>query len=478
MKVNSILPVFFKHFSIYSFAAILEKLSIFLLLPLYTNYLTKSEYAIVAVAFALSALILNLCDPGFSNGFMRFFEQSVNDKTSNLQYNSREYFSTYIFSLLIWTLLITIIVFAFKNQLFSLLCEQPKHYNFSIVILIFYIFFHTAAFSFLTYLRISGKSAKYALASLALTLGRIGLVVLLFYMSNNKINAIFLSFLIPNIFLFIFFLFSLRHLIQIKINIQLLKKFIQFGLPLMFTSLSFYILDISDRLIIKYFFSSGDYLALYDAQYKIASVLLMAITPLSILWPHIIYSYPTDIIQKKINDIFQIYVSILIILLLLLSFYSKNLILLFANREYIGSYLLIPLIGTGYIFFGIYNFFNISMHLENKTPIILAITVSAAVINIILNFIFIPLWNIQAAAATTSVSYAFMVLYSYYYSRKNNKINVDLFYFIKHISLAIIIIIFFYFVESSYSGNWIIILKIIILLLYIASFYRRIKIYG
>ena len=50
--------------------------------------------------------------------------------------------------------------------------------------------------------------------------------------------------------------------------------------------------------------------------------------------------------------------------------------------------------------------------------IVFRVTLISAIVNVVLNFILIPLWGISAAAITTTVAEALTFLISFYYSRK------------------------------------------------------------
>src|SRR5262245_37416915 len=64
---------FAKHSGIYAVGNALNRLGAFVLLPLYTRYLTPSEYGTLELFYALSALISTVLAVGLSHARLRFY---------------------------------------------------------------------------------------------------------------------------------------------------------------------------------------------------------------------------------------------------------------------------------------------------------------------------------------------------------------------------------------------------------------------
>lgn len=64
---------FFKHSSIYAVGSIINRLGAFLLLPIYTNYLTVQEYGALELFYAVLAVIGGLLSVGLAHATLRFY---------------------------------------------------------------------------------------------------------------------------------------------------------------------------------------------------------------------------------------------------------------------------------------------------------------------------------------------------------------------------------------------------------------------
>ena len=76
--------------------------------------------------------------------------------------------------------------------------------------------------------------------------------------------------------------------------------------------------------------------------------------------------------------------------MLLLSVLAKEIILLAATEGYLEAYRVIPLIAIAYLFFGMYYTVDVGVLLKGKTKYYVVITGIAAIVQLGLNFIFIP----------------------------------------------------------------------------------------
>jgi len=109
-----------------------------------------------------------------------------------------------------------------------------------------------------------------------------------------------------------------------------------------------------------------------------------------------------------------------------LSLFSKEIVHLFAEKpEYYSSYIIVPVILLSYVFSGIRLTASLGMLLTKNTKHIAWITLGAAGLNIVLNFIFIPVFGIIAAAINTLVSFIIFYIITQNFSDKYYKIPFE-----------------------------------------------------
>ncbi len=73
MNIQSDMKRLFKHSSIYAVGGILNRAGAFVLLPLYTSYLTPSEYGTLELVYGVTALVSSLLGVGLAHATLRFY---------------------------------------------------------------------------------------------------------------------------------------------------------------------------------------------------------------------------------------------------------------------------------------------------------------------------------------------------------------------------------------------------------------------
>ncbi|MEW6704304.1 MAG: lipopolysaccharide biosynthesis protein [Pseudomonadota bacterium] len=73
MSTNSAVGRFFRHSAIYALGNAMNRLGAFLLLPLYTRYLTVAEYGGLELFYAVSAVVSSLLSVGIAHATLRFY---------------------------------------------------------------------------------------------------------------------------------------------------------------------------------------------------------------------------------------------------------------------------------------------------------------------------------------------------------------------------------------------------------------------
>lgn len=179
---------------------------------------------------------------------------------------------------------------------------------------------------------------------------------------------------------------------------------LKMNLPLIIHTLSKHVLDVSDRIMISNMV--GDSAAgIYGTLYSISSLSLVVWTAINAsLIPYMfekIKDAQYSAISKVINPLFLIYAIITFLLTLI----SPEIVRLLATEEYYEAIYMMPAVAAGIFFTAIYNVFGNVLLYYKKTVCIMASTIVAATLNIVLNYIFIPKYGYIAAAYTTLLAY-------------------------------------------------------------------------
>ena len=196
-----------------------------------------------------------------------------------------------------------------------------------------------------------------------------------------------------------------------KPKFDYIKFAVGMSIPLIPSTLSATVLNASDKLIITKICGT-EATALYSVSYSVAAIA-------SILWGAINQAWAPWLMDslndKKFNDIKNASKKIitaysgLIILLMLL---APEIVLIMGGHSYYDAILVMPPV----ILAMLVNFlcaFNYDVaYFYGQTYLISLGAILAAIINLVLNYLFVPKYGYIAAAYTTFIGYLFMYIYN------------------------------------------------------------------
>lgn len=160
------------------------------------------------------------------------------------------------------------------------------------------------------------------------------------------------------------------------------------------------------------------------------------------------------------------FVFVLFMAALIISFFSKEVIILFAsNTDYYIAYTVVPLLSLGFILRGTNYVFSLSLHYVKRTKFNAYIISSAALVNIILNFALIPYFGIYGAAITTIISNYVMVQLFYYYAQKFYPVKYELKRVFMLFFIGLIWLLVGYLIDTRLNYFWLAILFKLVLLI-------------
>ncbi|MGN0692212.1 MAG: lipopolysaccharide biosynthesis protein [Oscillospiraceae bacterium] len=194
------------------------------------------------------------------------------------------------------------------------------------------------------------------------------------------------------------------------------KYALSFNIPLIPHYLSGIILGQADRVMIKSLISSAA-AGIYSFIYNIS--LVMSIITHSVNNAFIPYTY--EKIKKRDYKQLSSIVNFLLImvggLVLMFSAVAPEVVRLFATEEYYEAISLVPVIAlSSYFNFSYFLFGNIEFYFEENKFITIASVVGAAA-NVLLNYLFLPIFGYYAAGYTTLFCYILFSAAHYIFMR-------------------------------------------------------------
>ncbi|MBQ8994434.1 MAG: oligosaccharide flippase family protein [Oscillospiraceae bacterium] len=192
---------------------------------------------------------------------------------------------------------------------------------------------------------------------------------------------------------------------------------IKFNIPLIPHYLSLIVLGQSDRIMIKHFCGDSD-AGIYSFAYQIASainVLISAINGSRVPWTYDQLKARVYMQLKKITNVLVVMMAGITLLICLV---SPEIIGILGTEEYKIAMYVIPVVTLGVYFTFVYDLYASVEFYFGATKYVMYASVTGAVLNLVLNAIFIPMFGFIAAAYTTLVCYIVFMLMHYIFSQK------------------------------------------------------------
>ena len=395
-----------KETGIYTLGEIAPRIISFFLLPVYTNYLSPSDYGIINYTNSIVIFLFVLGSLSLNSYVLRFYYGKKTEKEKKKLIGNIYLFIGFINFLILaiaW-LIVPLIIEKYNIKIpwkpyFQLALINNFLDGFSIIPLVFY--------------RVKQKAKLFVKLSLGRALLQFLITFFLIVVLKKGIIGNYLGkFISVFIYVFIYWVVIKKEAI-LNINIKQIKEGLKFSLPLIPGALAFLVLNISDRIILERYVSLFD-IGIYSVAYTLAFALNMIIqSGYKALEPEFYKRFLQPGFFHFAKKVQSNFLFLIFTLAMFLTLFSQEFFKIMTSDNYYKGYLLVPVIIIGALMSGQNVIFRTILTAEKKTKIVGFSSIIGAGINLTVNLLLIPLWGIYAAAISSSISYCFMNVYSF-----------------------------------------------------------------
>jgi len=432
-----------KHFLIYGFGNILSRIVSFLLIPLYTHYLTTSQYGtleLLELTTYIAGMFLAL---GISQSVMRFYYDS-DDPGKRHEVVSTALLSIWVIALfgMSWLVL-------FSPGISILVFKTIDNAG------LFRLIFITFAFSLsneipFSFIRAQQKSILFTVISVSKLTLTVVLNILFIVGFKWGVRGIILSGVISNGISGILLTAYTIKQTGIHFSWTRLKEMIRYGFPYIPGGVGMFVLNFADRFFLQRFASLSE-VGIYSLGYKFGTIINgLVMDPFFSIWRPKMFELAKKEEAKDIYSVMLTYFLFLEIFVALgISVLIKDVITAISDPAYHAAYKVVPLILLSYILWGGYFHVQVGILLSKKTKNIAYIVAVSALSNLIMNYILIPRMGMWGAALATLVSFAIMFILNYLISMRIYYVKYELVRIVKLFGLALVI----YLVSLTMKAN-------------------------
>lgn len=377
---------------IFTAGKFISKLLVFFMMPLYTACLSEAQYSTADLITQLANLLIPLACLGISEGIFRNAAAKEGDKEA--------FFSSGVAVLGIGTL-----GFLLLSPLLLLL-EYFAPYLWLIVLFVLCSNFHSVCAQ---YVCAVGKTKTFAAQGILNTALNIAFNLLFLLGFGMKIEGYVLSVVCADFVTTLVLIvtcklwraFSVR-----KISRPLMGELLRFSLPLIPTTVFWWITGVSDRYLVARMRSDTEN-GLYAAAYKIPTLLTYMVSVFNEAWrlSAVKESDNQEECEKFFSEVFRYYVAVVFVGgAFLIAFAKVCSVILFAESYY-EAWLYVPILVVATVFTSFDSFLATAYFTKKKTMVSFYTSMAGALLNIVLNLIWIPTWGAVGASLATFISY-------------------------------------------------------------------------
>lgn len=440
-----------KNTIIYALGSLGTKMINFLLLPFYTYFLTKTDYGYYDLIISTTSVLMPLVSFQLNDGMYRYMLSVTNDK------DKKDVFTNAFFIVTLNLLIFNVIYF---------FCYKKLNIQFGNLIL---IMFNLSVIADLINQALRGlrHNLQFALSGVIAAIITIASNILLIVFLNRHVDGLLISGIVSslcvlvyvNMIVKVYKLFDYRY-----IKFDTIAKLVKFSIPLIPNIVSWWVMNLSDRLLLKHYLGI-EAIGIYAVANKFPSLLATANYIFSLAWQEsAILEYKSEDRNRYYSKVFDLLSTFMFTCIICLLAFTRFIIRYMVSDKFGQAALYIPFLYLGTLFSLFSSFYGTGYLSSEKTIGAFTTSIFGAAINIVMNILLIPVIGIQAASLSTMLSFLAMWLFRIYQTKKYFNIYINK----KKLSILLFvcsIFLFIYYVNNVYLEVLSMIMSILILLL-------------
>ena len=391
----------------YTLGNILIKGINFLTLPIFSRLLSPEEFGVYNVFASYDMILFVLIGLAMHTSI----------QSANLEFRGKinSYTSSISLIYILNGLVALAVAVLFRRALGQVLSLPPA----SLTILVLGSFSTAVIQLYNTRISLDYSYKKYLLVSACSSILNItlSLVLILTVFSENRAMGRIIGASVPAFLISVVLLISFFRKAKPQISKTYWNFGVKYSLPIVPHGISQMLLNQCDRIMISKMVSDAA-AGIYSLAGNIKLILAIITDSVTTAWTTWFYSQmdkgEKTAIQKRATQLLLLFFILTTGLMAL----SPELVQLLGGAQYAeGKYVAIPMVLDAFALF-LYNLVVPAQYYAKKTTYIMYGTVAAAVVNIVLNYVFIKLYGFVAAAYTTLASYLLFAAVHYFISGK------------------------------------------------------------
>lgn len=415
---------------VYAAGAIAQSGVSFFLLPVYTRFLEPTEYGVLELLNAFSAILFAVLMLGLPSAIIKCYHRDCDSPREQ-----GTVLATAGWLELPVLLAVSTLVFVFAGPLGTWLVGTEQT-----VVLIRLVAANGVFSSLLAIVLASFRAGERAMAYSVFTLAQfavaMALNVALVVGFGLGIRGVLWGNLISNALVLPIAVAAVR-CASFRVNPRLVGPLLRFGLLLIPVMLAGWVMDLSDRYVLR-LYRDLEEVAVYGVGYKIAMVLQIGVVwPFQLAWPAVSFAISRRAGHQVTYARTLTYLSLLLAAAVLgLALLAPVALPAIVGAGYRESAKVVPAVALAYALNGIHYCVSPGLHLSGKTRYLPLLSGAAAALNLGLNFLLIPRFGMLGAVWATVIAFLGLAAATWTLSQRNYPVDYEVGRLLKIVAAA------------------------------------------
>lgn len=377
---------------IFTVGKFVSKLIVIFMLPFYTSYLSSAEYSTADLITNLCNLLIPIACLGVSEGIFRGAASKNEDKEA--------FFTNGVLLMIFGSLGFLVL---------SPLIKLIGYFDGYVWLIALYVLSSNIHSVCSQYVCAIGRTKMFSGQGVLNTILTVLLNILFLVGFDMGIEGYVLSVVLADFLsaLFLFFAAKLyRAFKPEKIDKRVMRELLRFCLPLVPSTVFWWITGVSDRYMVAAI-ASDEVNGLYAAAYKIPTLLTYVVIIFNDAWKLSAISESDDKgkLSSFFSNVFKNYIAIMFSGGAVIAVGAQLLSKLLFAKSYEAAWIYIPILAVATVFSAFDTFLGSAYFTVKKTGMSFKTALLGAITNIVLNLILIPPYKAMGASVATLISY-------------------------------------------------------------------------
>ena len=458
---------FLKDSFIYTIPSFFSRgLSLFLV-PLYTRVLVPDDFGALDLFMAFAGIVNLTIALEISQAVARFFTTET-DSEKKIAYASSAFWFTGI-----TYLLFTGITFLFVDQI-SLLVMGRKGLEHVFSLGLLHIFLYGLVYLMQNQFRWELRSKAFAFFSLVYTVVTACLSIWLAYYKALGLTGLMLGLVGGGIVSVLLGGWQLRFSIKRRFDKILALEMLRFSAPLVPASIAVWISSYIDRLMINHFLGLDD-VGLYGIAFKLSGIVSLLMVGFQMALTPLLYTnYAKPETPKEVERIFRLFISFCLLFFASMNLIVEDILVWFTQPAFYEAKRAVIFLVPSIILSQMY-IFAPGIAIAKRTSYVIWINIIGAIVNVVLNWFFIPWLGFTGAALATMLGQGLVFVIYMYFSQRFYAVPHNWHQLVSGVAGVVILVLVVKQWESEGLMHWISIVLSILLTTVVLVFSGLIK---